>query len=382
MMGLYLDNAATTPLSAEMKKYLVSVLDLYGNPSSDYSKGFKTRELIENVRNKVAELIGMKSDGNIIFTSSGSAANTLGIKGFVEANNCEVFYSPTLHKSALKCIDGLNCKCNPLTVDKYGLVNIYDLILKLSVAEKRPFVVIEYANSETGTIQPIKKIIETVHDYGGLVMADCTGSISSIPLNVAELDVDIATFSGHKIGALKGVGVLYKKSDIKLKPLVYGAQENGLFAGTENILGIASLGKAIDLKRNSDYFVSSYSRDFAWSYIRKYIRRDFDDVYLIGADFRMGRLANNLYVCIKGINGQELVTLMDDLYNTQISTGSACNNGNATLSPTLLAMGIPEDDILSCVRITFSGYEKEKDLQEFCKNLSVCVNMLRNKQVS
>lgn len=372
-MGLYLDNAATAPLSAEMKKYLVSVLDLYGNPSSNYSKGFKTRELIENTRNKVAEFIGMKSDGNIIFTSSGSAANTLGIKGFVEANNCEVFYFPTIHKSALKCIDSLDCKCNPLTVDKYGLVNIYDLILKLSVAEKRPFVVIEYANSETGTIQPIKKIIETVHDYGGLVMADCTGSISSIPLNVAELDVDIATFSGHKIGALKGVGVLYKKSDIKLEPLVYGAQENGLFSGTENVLGIASLGKAIDLVK---YNKTSHNRDFVW----EYIEQNIDNARLIGATLNGNRLVNNLYVCIKDINGQELITMMDDLYDAQISTGSACNNGNATPSPTLLAMGIPEDDILSCVRITFSGYETEKELQKFCKNLSVCVDMLRKNK--
>lgn len=106
-MGLYLDNAATCPLSDEMKEYLVSVLDLYGNPSSDYSKGFQTRELIENTRNKVAKFIGIYDNDNIVnsncivFTSSGSASNTLGIKGYVETNDCEVFYPPTLHKSAL-----------------------------------------------------------------------------------------------------------------------------------------------------------------------------------------------------------------------------------------------------------------------------------------
>lgn len=382
-MGLYLDNASTSPLSDEMKEYLVSVLDLYGNPSSDYSRGFQTRELMENTRNEIAKFIGIYDNDNtvdsncIVFTSSGSASNTLGIKGYVEANDCEVFYSPTLHKSALKCIQSLNCDCTVLDVDSKGTINVYDLILKLSVEKKKPFVIIEYANSENGTIQLIKDIVKLAHDYDGIVMVDCTGSISSIPLDVIDLDVDIAVFSGHKIGALKGVAVLYKKPDIELKPLVYGAQENGLFAGTENILGIASLGKAVDIKRNGDSRVSSYSRDFVWS-----ILKNIDDVYLVGADIKENRLVNNLYICIKGINGQELVTMMDDLYDTQISTGSACNNGNANPSPTLLAMGIPEDDILSCMRITFSGYETKEELQKFCENLSVCVNMLRKKQIS
>lgn len=380
-MGLYLDNAATCPLSDEMKEYLVSVLDLYGNPSSDYSKGFQTRELIENTRNKVAKFIGIYDNDNIVnsncivFTSSGSASNTLGIKGYVETNDCEVFYPPTLHKSALKCIDSLDCDCVALNIDSKGVINIYDLNLKLSVVKKKPFVVIEYANSENGTIQPIRDIIELAHDYDGIVMVDCTGSISSIPLDVIDLDIDIAVFSGHKIGALKGVAVLYKKPDIELKSLVCGAQENGLFAGTENILGIASLGKAIDLKMNSDCRVSSYSRDFVWNNLKK-----TDDVYLVGADIKENRLVNNIYICIKGINGQELVTMMDDLYDTQISTGSACNNGNATPSPTLLAMGIPEDDMLGCVRITFGGYEIKEELQKFCENLSVCVNMLKKNK--
>lgn len=379
-MALYLDNAATSPLSDEMKEYLASVLDLYGNPSSDYSKGFQTREIIENTRNKVAKFIGMYDNDDvvnsncIIFTSSGSASNTLGIKGYVEANDCEVFYSPTLHKSALKCIQSLDCDCTVLDIDSKGVINIYDLILKLNMKKKKPFVVIEYANSENGTIQPIRDIIEFTHDYCGVAMVDCTGSISSIPLDVVGLDIDIAVFSGHKIGALKGVAVLYKKPDIELKPLVYGAQENGLFAGTENVLGIASLGKAIDVKMNNDCRVSSYSRDFVWNNLKK-----TDNVYLIGTDIKENRLVNNLYMCIKGVNGQELVTMMDDLYDTQISTGSACNDGNATLSSTLLAMGIPEEDILSCVRITFGGYETKEELQQFCENLSVCVNMLRKK---
>lgn len=368
-MIMYLDNAATTPLSKEMGKYLTSVLGLYANPSSSYKQGNDLRLFVELVRGKVAEFINA-NNGDIIFTSSGSAANTLGIKGFVEANDCEVCYSPTLHKSALKCINDLDCECKTLKINNEGIINAYDLILRLEVCKTTPFVVVEYANSENGTIQPIKEICDIVHSHGGIVMVDCTGSISSIPLDIDGLDIDIATFSAHKIGALKGIGILYKYADINLKPLVYGAQEEGLFAGTENVLGIASLGKAIDLM---DYNKTSQGRDFVWNNLK-----NIDDVYLIGAEFGEHRLINNLYVCVKGVNGQDIVTMMDDLYDTQISTGSACNSGIPTPSSTLVAVGIPKEDLHSCIRMSFSGKELQEQLQTFCDNITTCINMLRN----
>ena len=238
----------------------------------------------------------------------------------------------------------------------------------MSENELTTLVVFEYANSEIGTIQDVKAITELVHKYNGVVMVDCTGSISSIPLDVQALDVDIATFSGHKIGALKGVGVLYKKENISLFPLVFGTQEQGLFGGTENVLGIASIGKAIELLK----YECSTARDYVWSEIE-----DIDGVYLVGVKTYKNRLVNNLYLCIKGISGQELVALMDDIYDTQISTGSACNNGESMPSSTLLAIGVPEEDIHSCIRISFKGNEKNEQLRDFCKNLRTCINMLR-----
>lgn len=366
---MYLDNAATTPLSDEMKKYLTSVLGLYANPSSAYKTGNELRFFIDLVRDKVAKFINACA-GSIIFTSSGSASNTLGIKGYVEANDCEVYYSPTLHKSALKCVDGLSCKCETLKVSGKGFINTDDLISKLKTCGQKPFLIAEYANSESGTIQPIKEICDIVHNHNGIVMIDCTGSISSIPLNIDGLNIDIATFSAHKIGALKGIGVLYKYTDINLKPLVYGAQEEGLFAGTENVLGVISLGKAIDLM---DYSKTSRSRDFVWDNLK-----NIDDMYLVGAELGESRLINNLCVCVKRVNGQDIVAMMDDLYNTQISTGSACNNGTAVPSPTFTAMGIAEEDLHSCIRMSFDGKESQEQLQKFCDNITTCINMLKN----
>ena len=364
---MYLDNAATTPLTSEVKQYMIELLDQYYNPSSLYRKGIDARQIIEQSRNNVAEFINAKSE-NIIFTSGGSASNTLAIRGYIQKHNCTVLYSPIAHKSIIKCIKSIKT-AYPLKVNKYGQIDFDDLKKWLDSRSGEFFVVLDYANSEIGTVQDVKKIIDLVHFYNGVVYLDCTGSISQIPIDVKKLDVDMLGFSGHKIHALKGVGVLYKKENISLSPLVFGTQEQGLFGGTENVLGIASLGKAIELLK----YECSTARDYVWSEIK-----DIDGVYLVGAETHKNRLVNNLYLCIKGVNGQELIGLMDDLYNTQISTGSACNNGEAAPSSTLLAIGIPEEDIYSCIRVSFKGNETENQLRDFCKNLRTCINILRN----
>lgn len=373
-MSCYLDNAATTALSSEMKEYLIDNLDFFGNPSSVHSEGVKVNRLLKEVREKVAMFIGADTSESVYFTSSGSASNTLGIQGYALANECSIFYSPTAHKSILKTIDNLgsfyNINTIELKVDHQGDIDVEYLYRVFNAVEGRALVVVEYANSEIGTIQNIKAISDIVHSYEGKLFVDCTGSISSIPLDVVDLDIDIATFSAHKIGALKGVGMLYKKTNITMLPLVFGSQEQGLFAGTENVLGILSLGKAIDLM---DYRKTSHNRDFVWNIIK-----DINDVSLVGASLYENRLINNLYVYVKGVQGGDFTALMDDLYKIQISTGSACNNGSPTPSPTALAIGLSEEDANSCVRISFRGNETKDELREFCKNFSTCIKMLRD----
>lgn len=373
-MSCYLDNAATTSLSPEMKEYLTSMLDVFGNPSSAHSEGTKAKRLVEEVREKVARFIKADSFENIYFTSSGSASNTLGIQGYALANKCSIFYSPTVHKSILKTIDNLkkfyDMNAYELRVDCYGNIDIGYLYRMFKAIKGNILVVVEYANSEVGTTQDIKTISRVVHKYGERLFVDCTGSISTIPLDVVGLDIDIATFSAHKIGALKGVGVLYKKTDITMVPIVFGSQEQGLFAGTENVFGILSLGKAIDL---INYTKTSHSRDFVWSGMK-----DIDGISLVGSPLDKNRLINNLYVCVMGVKGGDVAALMDDVYKIQISTGSACNNGSLTPSSTALAIGLSEEDANSCVRISFSGNETEEELKEFCKNFGNCIKMLRD----
>lgn len=367
---LYLDYASTTPLSLEMQTYLSSILKEFGNPSSAHSVGHSARQIIAKARQSVAKFIHADTK-DVYFTPSGSASNTLAIQGYYQSNNCIILYSPIAHKSVLNCVK--SCRNSyPLKVDKDGVIDFDDLKEWLDTRDVKPLVVIDYANSEIGTIQEAKKLIELVHFYNGRIYLDCTGSIPTIPIDVKKLDADMIGFSGHKIGGLKGCGVLYKKKDIDIEPLIYGSQEKGLIGGTENVLGIASLGKAVE---DYDYSsISSANRDDVYDYIEKNIH----DSYLVGASIESGnRLQHNLFICFKGVEGESLMILLDT-NGIQVSTGSACSSGDLTPSATLSAIGMDEQDIHSCIRMSFSGNESQEELDFVCKALKQCVENLRN----
>ena len=364
---MYLDNASTTPLLPEVKDYIIEILDNYQNPSSLYQSGSHSKQILTKARVNVAKFINA-NPGNIIFTSGGSASNTLMIKGYAQKNDCMVFYSPIAHKSVLKCVESLEHR-TPLKVDRRGYINIEVLEHLLKQTAMKKLVVIDYANSEIGTIQDVQKIIEVCHNNEAMVYLDCTGSIGQIPVDVKELNVDAIGFSAHKLNALKGTGVLYKKSNIELEPLVYGSQEHGLFGGTENIIGIAALGKAVE---NYDYSsINSNARDR----VLDYILRNILGSYLIG-DIS-NRLPHNLYICFKNVQGESLMILLD-MNDIQVSTGSACTSGDLTPSTTLTAIGMDEDDMNSCIRITFSGNETNEELDNFCEILNKNVSLLRS----
>ena len=368
MHNIYLDSAATTKLTPEVKQYIIELLDQYANPSSLYQSGIDVRQVIEQARKNVANFINGKSE-NIIFTSGGSASNTLAIQGYVKKHNYTVLYSPIAHKSIIKCVESIK-NAYPLKVNKYGQIDFDDLKEWLDTKSSKFFVILDYANSEIGTIQDVKKIIDLVHFYNGVAYLDCTGSISQIPIDASKLNVDMLGFSGHKIHALKGIGVLYKKENIELEPLIYGSQEGGYFAGTENVLGIASLGKAVE---NYDYSsISSKNRD----YVYDYIIREIPDSYLVGAPFEY-RLPHNLYMCFKGIQGESLMILLD-MNEIQVSTGSACTSNDLQPSSTLTTIGIDKEDINSCIRMTFSGNETKEELDYVCSKLKECVKRLRD----
>lgn len=366
---LYLDNAATTPLSAETKAYLCTLLDLYGNPSSQHTLGQRARQLLTQSREAVARFIGAEPE-DIYFTPSGSASNTLAIKGLANPKGYAPFYSPTAHKSMRKACESCSPH-TPLQVNGVGEINLHHLETSLAgQGACKPLVCVEAANSEIGAINDLQAIGTIVQNKGGVLVADATGSIPSMPVDIRILqkNVDLLTFSGHKLGALKGVGVLWKKKSIKLTPLIYGSQEQGLVGGTENLLGIASLGKAL---QNYEYAsVTPQNREYVYSYLISRIPH----CYLVGPSKR--RLPHNLYMCFQGVEGEALALLLD-LYGIQVSTGSACNSRDLQASPVLTAIGMNKRDLHSCLRITFSGKETKEELDYLCHTLKQCVSSLR-----
>lgn len=369
MKNIYLDNGATTKLTDSVKEYLISILDDFGNPSSLYTISEKPRQIILEARKSVAKFINANSD-DIYFTSGGSASNTCSIRGYYLKNDCTIFYSPIAHKSILKCVESYHNSI-PLKVNKEGFIDIHDLEEYLDVCINTPLVVIDHANSEIGTVQDIEQIIKITHLHNGIIYLDCTGSIPTIPIDVKKLDVDMLGFSAHKLGGLKGCGVLYKKKDIIFEPLVYGSQEKGLFGGTENVLGIASLGKAVE---NYDYSsISSANRDYVYDYIVKNI----PDSYLIGSPIDSGnRLPHNLYMCFPKCEGESLMILLD-MNGICVSVGSACSSGELSPSSTLVAIGMDEQDIHSCIRMTFGEELGKEELLYVCNTVKKCVNQLR-----
>lgn len=368
---IYLDNAATTPLSDNTKKYIISLLDEFGNPSSKHTMGNNAKLIVDNARKSVAKFINAQSD-EIYFTSSGSASNTLAIKGYLSKNDCDILYSPIVHKSIIKCLNSCTQKKTIIPVDSNGILKIEELE-RLCLYSKKPFVIVDYVNSETGMIQDLKSIIGIVHFYGGVVYIDCTAAISTLPLDVKKYDIDMCGFAGHKIGALKGIGVFFKKNVIDIEPIIYGVQESGFVGGTENILGIGSLGFVV-----SNYNYSSVS-GFARDYVYQFIVENISDTYLIGTIDR--RIPHNLYICFKGINSEALMLLLD-MNEIYVSSGSACNSVQVNYSNVLEAIGIPEEDRYSCIRMTFCGNESVEELDYVCKKLSFCVEQLRKIHIN
>lgn len=364
---MYLDNAATTPLLPEVKEEIIKWLDYFGNPSSVHDEGIKVKTKIEEVRTKVAAFIGGNSD-NIIFTSSGSAANNLVIHGLND--NYIYFYTPTCHKSMR-----LSCENKPfhlaVQMTNEGMIDEKWLIKQIHKVKKQKIVFCyEMTNSEIGVCQKTSCINQIIKNANGIIVADATAYIPHYSLFANRDLVDFYTFSAHKIGALKGVGVVYYNSMENLKPLIFGSQERGYFGGTENVIGLISLGKAVEYwnKYTSQCKIKAH-------YLADEILTTIPDSYEITSDFE-NKVSNIMMFCFRGVKGDELLELLneDGFY---VSTGSACNSGSLELSPTLLSIRMPESDIPCCIRISLNGNEEIEDIKSFIKSLKKNVEKLR-----
>jgi cysteine desulfurase len=369
---IYLDMAATTKPKEEVIETIVSVLrEDWGNPSSKYHFGKRAKTIVEESRITIAEFIGAKPS-EIIFTSGACESNSLAIIGYLKKNPGLFFTTEIEHKSIMNCSKTINTEYIP--VNKYGDVNLSILNSILGdYYSRNKLVSIHFANNEIGTIQDIKEIAKIVHSNNGILHTDATQIISDRPINVEELGIDMMSFSGQKFGAPKGIGVLYVRDGIKLEPIIYGSQENSLRGGTENVAYIAGLAKATEL--------IEYPRcnGFGRNLFMGRLRHKINDIYLIGDE--TWRLQNNICVCIKGVESNTLVGCLD-VEDVLISTGSACNSSSIEPSYVLKAIGIPEEDIYSVVRIT-ADFDKMtiEEMEEVTYKIANEVEMLRSFKI-
>jgi cysteine desulfurase len=379
---IYLDTAASTQAAdeviAEMLPYLK---ERYGNPSSIHKFGRETTRAIHLARKRVVEMIGASSPREITFTSGGTEANNLALKGTAmhikrkmpEKNM--IITSSIEHDAVLepcKDLEDRGFVTMHLPVTGEGFIRPSEL--KSVMSDNVALVSLMYANNEVGTIQPIKELVEIAHQAGALFHTDAVQAAGKLPLNAQNLGVDMMSLSSHKINGPKGVGALYIKSNLKIMPIIHGGgQEWYLRSGTENVPGIVGFGKACELaiKRMRQYqeHVAGL-RDYLVERVLKEIPRS----RLNG--LRTERIPNNAHFTFFGVNGEDLIIKLDE-NGIAASTGSACSVKKQKQSHVLRAMGFSYEEIAGSLRLSLGMHNTKDEVDRAVDILSSVVEELR-----
>lgn len=372
----YFDNNATGRVSKEVIDYIVPFLYKEYNPSSTYSPSREIRELIEKVRYDVAEYLHCDKNG-IYFIGSGSESNNMIIKGISYANKSKgnhIITTRIEHPSVLetcKFLEKNGFEVTYLDVDSEGIINLDEL--KESIKRNTILVSIMYANSEIGTIQPIKEIGDICKENNIVLHTDITQAISTEEINIEELNIDCITFSGHKIHTPKGIGVAYINPNIEFESLIHGgSQERHKRAGTENVLGILALGKAIEILKRDRESNNEKLKELQGYLIAKLL--DIPEIRINGS--LDNRILNNINVSLKGVDGESLLFALD-LEGICVSSSSACHGGSTEPSYVLSSIGVPEDYINGTLRISYSSEDTKEDLDYLIKMIKEKVIFLR-----
>ena len=361
-MKIYLDNAATTKVFDEIRKFFPKMLDeYYANPNSIHSEGQKVKNQIEKARREIADVLKVNSE-NIIFTSCATESSNTVIKSLIfnKKDKDEILISPIEHKSVLipaKFLTRFGFKLKYLKVDKNGKLDLDDL--KNKITSKTAIVCVIHANNETGVLQDIEKIGKICSEKGTLFFSDIVQSFLKEDINTEN--IDFLTISGHKINALKGIGILYAKNKDFITPLLHGGgQEHGLRSGTQNVSGILSLDKAIKIwAENKDNFYEKI----------KNLRNNFEeklkelipDIKIVSKN--VDRVCHISNIIFPKVDAQSMLLALSSR-GVFVSSGSACSSGTPTPSHVLLSYGYTEDEALRSLRFSFGVYNKFEEVNE------------------
>jgi cysteine desulfurase NifS/selenium donor protein len=377
---IYLDYNATTPIDRRVAEAMMPFLfDHFGNPSSTHTFGIEAKRAVEAARTQVAELIGCLSS-EIVFTSGGSEANNMAIKGVAEAyrkRGNHIITSAIEHPAVLepcRYLEQAGYRLTVLPVDQYGMVD--PVQVERAMTPDTILITIMHANNEVGTIQPISAIAEIAHKHGALMHTDAAQSVAKIPVRIEELGVDLLSIAGHKIYAPKGIGALYIRSGVRLAKFMHGADhEASRRAGTENVLEIIGLGEAsslakLELERTAAHMRNM--RDRLWS--------GFEATSESPNALRLNgpaedRLPNTLNVSFRSVEANTLLAEIGE--QVAASAGAACHAESVDVSPVLEAMEVPLEYAMGTVRFSVGRLTTEAEVDRAVQVVSAAVKRLR-----
>jgi cysteine desulfurase len=370
-METYLDHSATTYVDKRVKKEMDRYFSkFYGNPGSLNTPGLEAKKSVDDARERISKILNCKPN-EIIFCSGGTESDNLAIRGVVRANKGKhIITSKIEHKAILetcKYLEENGYDVDYLNVNKKGFVDLNEL--KNKIRKDTVLVSIMYANNEVGTIQDIEEIGKICKEKGVLFHTDACQAANYLDLNVK--DVDLMTLNGSKIYGPKGIGILYKREEVKIKPIIFGGgQEFTLRSGTENVPGIIGFAKALELVQEDRDVESKRLIELRNKLIDGLL--NIKGVRLNGDKEK--RLPNNVNISIDKIEGESLLMRLDK-EKIYASTGSACTSKTLDASHVLLAMGIPEEVAHGSLRFTIGRKTREKHIN---KVLSVIPTIVKN----
>ncbi|MBE0466236.1 MAG: cysteine desulfurase [Candidatus Desulforudis sp.] len=375
---IYLDHAATTPVLPEVAKAMQPYFSgIFGNPASAHSFGREARAAVENARREVAEFIGAHPD-EIIFTSGGTEANNLAVKGLAYGNRKwgnHIVTSAVEHHSILEAVRLLGrqgFKVTLLPVDRYGRVDPLDVAR--SITPRTVLVSVMHANNEVGSVQPLADIAPITRRYGICFHVDAVQTTGHFKLEAQAMEADLMSLSAHKIYGPKGVGALYVRRGVRLQPLMNGGRQDvQRRAGTQNVAAIVGFARAIRILIEERQARRQHITRLTDLLFRGIVER-LDGLWLNGHPVE--RLPGNLHLGFEGVEGAALARNLD-LHGIAVSTGSACSSGQPEPSHVLTAMGLDRRRASSCARFSLGRANTHEEIVRVLEVLPREVNRLR-----
>lgn len=350
---IYLDNAATTKTSKEVVDAMLPYFtEDYGNPSSIYEIGQRSKEAITKAREQIAQVIGAKTE-EIYFTAGGSESDNWALKAAFEAYSGKgnhIITTKIEHHAILHTCEYLEkqgARITYLDVDENGLVDLEEL--QKAICPETILISVMFANNEIGTIEPVKEIGMIAKEHGVLFHTDAVQAFGQVPIDVNEMNIDMLSSSAHKINGPKGIGFLYIRKGVKIRSFVHGgAQERKRRAGTENVPGIVGYGVAAKRAAESMEERTKKERELR-DYLIERVLKEVPYVKLNGDPVK--RLPNNMNFSFRFIEGESLLIMLD-MKGIAGSSGSACTSGSLDPSHVLLAIGLPHEIAHGSLRLT------------------------------